>query len=168
MNNTQLSIKIYGEEVLRQKAEPVTEFGSPLEELFEEMLEVMRSKRGIGLAAPQVGISKQFFIVEIEKDKNQIALANPQIVYQSNDCESVEEGCLSVPGVYADVIRPHSIVMQGQNIQGETVQITASGLLARALQHEYDHLQGKLFIDYLDETQLNDVHSALKKLSKRK
>ena len=165
---TKLKLKIYGEQVLRQKAEPVTEFGEPLIELCKEMYEIMHEKRGIGLAAPQVGVSKRFFIVEIEKDKNQIVLANPTIIYQSNDCEIMEEGCLSLPGVWADVVRPHSIIMQGQDLQGQMIQITASGLLARALLHEYDHLEGKLFIDHLKEEQLKEFESALKKLSKRK
>lgn len=164
---TELSIKIYGDEILVKVSEPVEEFGQEFEKIIEEMEQVMYQKKGIGLAAPQVGISKRFFIVNIDgKDGTLIVLANPKIVFSSKDCELMEEGCLSVPGVYANVIRPHSIVIQGQNIKGEPIEITATGLLARAMMHELDHLDGKLFIDRLEDEELKKISSSLKKFKK--
>ncbi len=168
-SETKLEIKIIGEEVLQKKAENVTDFNSELKQIVKEMNEVMENNKGIGLAAPQVGISKKFFIIDIEKTGNSlIFLANPEIMYKSADLEIMEEGCLSVPGVYADVERPHSIIMRGQDLNGNTVEITASGLLARALMHENDHLNGVLFVDLIDETGLKKIKNQLKKLSKKR
>lgn len=166
---TELTIKIVGEEILRKKAEDVTEFGKPLRELADNMYKIMKKSKGIGLAAPQVGVSIKFFIVDIEQKKNsKIEIANPEIIYKSDDEEIMEEGCLSVPGVYADVVRPKSIVVRGYNVEGEQIEITASGLIARALLHENDHLLGTLFIDYLSENERERISPAIKKLKKTK
>lgn len=167
--NTKFEIKIIGEQVLKEKAGEVTEFNDELKEIVKQMNSVMNESNGIGLAAPQVGISKRFFIVDLEKtDNSLIFLANPEVKYKSSDREIMEEGCLSIPGVYADVERPHSIVVQGQNLDGQRVEITASGLLARALLHEKDHLDGVLFIERVDEKHLKKVKNQLKKLEKKR
>ncbi len=168
-SDTKLSLHIYGDEVLRQKAQDVTEFDDKLKKTVEEMIQVMYNNKGVGLAAPQVGISKRFFIVDIDRTENSlIFVANPEISYYSSDKEFFEEGCLSVPGIYAEVERPRSIIMTGQDINGNQIEITASGFLARALMHENDHLSGVLFVDLIPEENNKKVKNQLKKLTKKR
>lgn len=164
-----LELKIFGDEVLREKTENVTVFDDDFKDLIKKMYKVMIKNKGIGLAAPQVGISKRFFIVDIEQKKDSmIMVANPEVIYSSEDQEAMEEGCLSVPGIWANVTRAHSIVMKGKNINGEDIQITAEGLFARALLHEKDHLDGILFVDKIDDKDKAKISSDLEKLENRK
>ena len=163
-----LELKIIGDGILREKTENVTVFDDDFKELIKKMYKVMVKSKGIGLAAPQVGISKRFFIVDIEQKKDSmIMIANPEVVYTSEDQEEMEEGCLSVPGVWGKVTRPHSIVMKGKNINGEDIQITAEGLFARALLHEKDHLDGILFVDKLSDEEKAKISPDLEKLENR-
>ncbi len=131
--------------VLRQPASKVKAVDKIIRQIAEDMLETMHHAGGIGLAAPQVGISKQIIVADMGEQEN-IILINPQVV--KNEGEEVGvEGCLSVPGVYGEVSRSWRVEVQGENLQGETVHCEAEGLLARALQHEIDHLYGVLFTD---------------------
>ena len=144
-------IEILGSPVLRQPAEPVHEVDDALRDLVEDMFATMYHAAGIGLAAPQIGISRQIMVVDVpsedEEGPGRIALVNPTVVESSSQTERATEGCLSIPGMEEVVERPATVVVEGLDPSGETRRIEADGLLARALQHEIDHLEGVLFID---------------------
>ena len=139
-------IVLYGDPILEKKAEPVMEFDEGLALLCEEMFEAMKRDHGIGLAAPQVGVSKRIFVTDVEGDKKRVFI-NPEIVMTSPDLVEYEEGCLSFPGLYFVVKRPGSLRIQAFNEKGKPFTIEAESLLARVILHENDHLDGKLFID---------------------
>ena len=146
-----LQIKYIGEEVLRDKARDVDTFDDWLLELSEEMVALMHELDGIGLAAPQVGISKRLLVTDIspvEGDAGPMTFVNPKIIESEGEL-TMEEGCLSIPEVREDVTRPEEILLQFQTVAGETRTEKYSGWMARVLQHEIDHLDGVLFIDYL-------------------
>lgn len=144
-----LDIITYGNETLTKKAEPVTEFGPELAAFIEELYEAMKRGRGIGLAAPQVDRLTRVFVTGVDGDKLR-AFVNPEIVLTSPEEVDYEEGCLSLPGLYTMVKRPETIKIQAQNEKGRPFVLEASGLLARVLLHENDHLNGVLFIDRLN------------------
>ena len=144
-----LRICAYPEAVLRQKAQPVSSIDDELQRLIDDMIETMYAAPGIGLAAPQVGVSLQVFVVDITGGRDATALQtfiNPEIVSTEGRVRE-EEGCLSVPDVYGPTPRADRVVIRGQNRAGEDVEAEGDGLLARAFQHETDHLLGKLFFD---------------------
>jgi peptide deformylase len=146
-----LQMRYYGDPVLRKRAEPVTEITEAERQLAEQMLLTLEATgNGIGLAATQVGVLKRLIIVNIGEDDDEeyepLVLFNPEILSAEGEVV-VEEGCLSIPDVTADVKRPESIVVEGIDIQSEPVHIETDGLLARVLLHEIDHLNGVLFID---------------------
>ncbi len=114
------------------------------------MIESMHAERGIGLAGPQVAELKRLFVTHVEGDEPRVFI-NPQIIQTSNELVTMEEGCLSIPGVYADVSRPASVVVQAWNERGRPFTIEAGAMLARVIQHENDHLNGILFLDHIDE-----------------
>ncbi len=145
-------MRIYtlGEDVLRKACPPVEKVDEGLADFAHRMIETMYEDDGVGLAAPQVGEEMQLFVCHAQGDKPRIFF-NPQIIGTSQEQIPYEEGCLSVPGVYADVIRPASITVQALNERGRPFKLEAEGMLARVIQHEMDHLQGILFIDHLDE-----------------
>ena len=148
-----LHICTYPEEILRHPAEPVTEIDEEVVKLVEHMAETMYSAPGIGLAATQVGVAKQVLVADIAARKPEselIVLINPEIVAAEGEV-IFEEGCLSVPDYQAEVKRHEKITVRGLNLKGEEVEIEAEGLLAIVLQHEIDHLNGKLFIDRLSK-----------------
>ncbi len=161
-----LPVKIYGNEILRKKAEKITDFNEELEKLAKNMAETMYKAPGIGLAAPQVGVSKRLFVADIstqeKKDKLYI-LVNPEIIEFSEDKDKMEEGCLSIPNVYENVIRPIGIKIKAQNLKGEDFTLTVEGLLARCFQHELDHLNGILFVDRVSGFKKSILKSKLKK-----
>lgn len=148
-------------EILCAKARPATH-GEELGSLISQMLESMRKADGIGLAAPQAGVSKRLFIVELERGEP-IIFINPEIVSTSEELSAHEEGCLSLPGLYEKVKRPAHIAIQAYNEKWRPFTMEAEGLAAVCIQHEYDHLDGRLFIDRLDEASRN---KALKKYGK--
>jgi peptide deformylase len=140
-------IVLLGDPRLRLKGLPVESFGKPLHSLLDDMTETMRHAPGVGLAAPQVGEALQACVIEVENHLYE--LVNPRIVRTSGDDRDLE-GCLSLPGYYAYVTRREKVWVVAQNRVGKKIKVSGSGLLGRALQHELDHLDGKLFIDYLE------------------
>lgn len=153
---------------LKQKAARVEAVDASVTRLMDDMLETMYAAPGIGLAAPQVGISQRIIVVDIGKsdeDRQPIGMANPEIVWVSDDDNSYEEGCLSVPEHYAAVVRPRAIRVRYLDRQNEIREMEADGLLATVLQHELDHLDGILFIDHLSSLKRNMI---LRKLLKTK
>jgi len=140
-----LKIKKYPEKILRQNCHSIDKIGQRDRELFESMLFTMRHFCGIGLAAPQIGIDRSMIVADIGEEE--IKLANP-VVIETRGSYKATEGCLSVPGSEVEVERAYEFVVEGINEKNEPVKIKASGLLVRVLQHEIDHLQGKLVIDH--------------------
>lgn len=148
-----LDIHYLGDRVLRQPAKRIAKVDDKIRQTIKEMLQTMYSADGIGLAAPQVGIHKQLIVIDINLDKPEIpplVLINPKITKSGNDFCNAEEGCLSIPGVYLDVSRPETIEVSYKNEQGKPTKLNADGLLARAIQHEMDHLNGVMFVDRVD------------------
>lgn len=145
-----LKIELLGSQVLRRRAEEVEEIDESIRILVEDMFETMYAAEGIGLAGPQVGVSKRLIVVDLGAEEgSRFALINPVIVERAGERLKEEEGCLSIPGVSALVEREERVVVEGMDETGQPVRIEASGLLARCLQHEIDHLEGVLFIDHL-------------------
>ena len=142
-----LDIRVLGDPVLRKPTKPVTEFTDELRRLIADMFETMYAAEGIGLAAPQVGISERVAVVDVEGRK--YTLINPRIVSRDGASEKAEEGCLSIPDIYGDVERPAEVTIHALDENGNEYEASASELLGRCFQHEIDHLDGKLFIDYL-------------------
>jgi peptide deformylase len=142
-----LEIRKYPDSVLRKKAREIKEITDQEARLFEEMLFTMRHFAGIGLAASQIGISRNLIVADI--GEGAIKLANPMIL-KAEGLDKLEEGCLSIPGVSVNIERPHEIIVSGLNDDNQLIEIKAKGLLARVLQHEIDHLKGRLIIDYLN------------------
>ncbi len=145
------AILTYPDPFLSTKAAPVSRMDDDVRKLIDDMFETMYAASGVGLAAPQVGVGRRVIVVDVspvEKDVPPMALVNPEILSRRGMTEA-SEGCLSVPGVEGLVARPESVTVKGLNELGDPVKFEAGGLLARALQHEIDHLDGVLFIDRL-------------------
>lgn len=146
-----LELRVLGDPVLRQETKPVAAMSDELRRLIDDMFETMHMAKGIGLAAPQVGRSERIAVVEVrstEGGAGPIALVNPEIVTREGSIKG-EEGCLSIPDVYDDVERSGRVVVKALDRNGAAITIEGAELLARCLQHEIDHLHGKLFIDHL-------------------
>lgn len=158
-----LEIKEYGEPVLRGKALPVTEIALEILNLIKDMAETMYADSGLGLAAPQVGVSKRIIVIDGEED-GLIVLINPMIVKSEGELVE-EEGCLSIPGIYSQVKRSSKVTVKALNQNGDQIEMTKEGLAARALQHEIDHLDGILFIDRIGKM---ERQIALNKFKKKK
>ena len=161
-----LEIVKVGDEVLREKCAPVKEIDSSLKMLTDAMFDELLEADGVGLAAPQIGIPQRSFAVDIRDGKRYVFI-NPEIVETSMEKGPYEEGCLSIPGVYHDVIRPLRVKIQARDANGKLFNLDADGMLARVIQHEYDHLDGKLFIDHLSEEERNKMLKAYEKKQKR-
>jgi len=156
-----LKVRKSNDPILRQPAEEVTDFGHEFQFLVDNMIETMRKNNGVGLAAPQVGVSKQFFIVEFEGDKEVdmkpfplTVVCNPKIVKSSKEERKMVEGCLSFPGLEILIKRPEKIIIKGKDRHGKDIEIEADDLYARVLQHENDHLSCTLFIDKIEESKI--------------
>ena len=145
-----LDIRTFGDPVLKTRAAPVDSFDESLVRLTQDMLVTMRDNEGVGLAANQVGRLKRVFVAAIEDDE--YVIVNPVLSDWSETTESAQEGCLSIPGILVDVERPTGVTVSGQDLSGEPLQIEASDLLARVLQHEVDHLDGVLILDRTDRS----------------
>jgi peptide deformylase len=159
----------YGQPALETKAEPVTEFDTAeLHELIADMWETMYAAKGVGLAAPQIGTSKRISVIDIsvgEDEGQKIVIINPEITF-SEGKQSGEEGCLSLPGFREPVSRANKVTVQAQNEKGDTIQLNGEELLARAFQHEIDHLNGILFINHLSALKRDIIRRKIKKLQK--
>lgn len=161
-----MEIITYGNPILRQKADKVTEVTEEVRGIIARMEKQLAGENGIGLAAPQVGISKRIVVIDLtkaEQDKK-AALINPQIVWKSGTMTDYEEGCLSLPGVWGEVVRPSEIKVKAELPNGKSVLLSANGIFARVLQHEIDHLDGVLFIDHLSEREISKHAEKLEKL----
>ena len=134
--------------VLRQKAKRVSTIDSSIQRLIDDMVETMQQANGVGLAAPQVGISLRVVVVQMPGEEP-IAIINPKMVKRAGERE-VTEGCLSVPGYAGEIKRSISVTVKGQNRQGKAIRLKATGLMAQALEHELDHLNGILYVDHLE------------------
>ncbi len=145
-----LKIHTLGNQILREPTKRIAKVDDSIRALIKEMLQSMYSAKGIGLAAPQVGIHKQLLVMDLDLEDPAtppIVLINPEIINFSASLDTYEEGCLSIPGVYLDVIRPSSIKVHFRDEMGRPRKINADGLLSRCIQHEMDHLNGVLFVD---------------------
>ena len=140
-----------GDPVLRQTADEVVDFDDELQALVRDMFETMYHAEGIGLAAPQIGLSKRIIVVDLRaqegEEPRKVAVINPVVVWQSDETEKESEGCLSIPGLEELVNRPASVRVEGKDPEGKDLVVEADGLFARALQHEIDHVNGILFLD---------------------
>ncbi|WP_372598704.1 peptide deformylase [Amphritea sp.] len=154
---------------LRTIAEPVTEFNDELRQLVKDMFETMYDAPGIGLAATQINVHQRIITIDTSEEKNNpLVVINPQIEVLADETERMQEGCLSVPGFYEDVERPNKIRLTALNEFGEEYTLVADDLLAVCIQHEIDHLEGKLFVDYLSPLKRNRIRSKLDKLHRQK
>lgn len=157
-----LNILTLGNDVLRKKCATIAVFDKKLEDLAVAMIDSMHAHDGVGLAGPQVGVEKRLFVCHVPEDEPRIFI-NPDIIGTSEEILSYEEGCLSIPGVYSEVLRPKSITLQAWTLEGRPFKMEAEGLLARVIQHEMDHLKGILFIDHLSEKKRQRVVSMYEK-----
>ena len=160
-----MRILTLGNELLRQKAAPVTNIDGELAKTALAMIEALKDGKGVGLAGPQVGVLQRIFVVHIEGDEPRVFI-NPSILETSQEMVKYEEGCLSVPGIWIDVMRPKSVKVQAWNEKGRPFTMEADGILARVILHEYDHLEGVLFIDRLPEQKRNRVLAKLDRKAK--
>ena len=161
-------IVIEPDPILRQKSENLEKVDDDLRRLLDDMLETMYSAPGIGLAAVQIGILKRLIVIDISKEKekkNPLFLINPEIISKSKNTSIYEEGCLSLPGHFAEIERPAECQVKYIDYDGKKKEIKAKGLLSTCIQHEIDHLDGKLFIDYLSKLKKDMI---IKKLIKQK
>jgi peptide deformylase len=161
-----LEIRKYPEKILKEKAAPVESIDSHLQHLIDDMIETMHTVRGLGLAANQVGISKRLSVIDTsirEENRSLIVLINPVIIEKEGLIEA-EEGCLSIPGYMTTIKRAEKVYVRGLNREGKTIEIEGTGLLARALQHEIDHLDGLLFIDRMSPIKRQFFKRRYKKL----
>jgi len=157
-----MKVRRYGDPVLRRRAESIREVTAEIRELAANMIDAMYDEAGIGLAAPQVGASVRLIVVGDERGRNPRALVNPVITEQGGRV-TAEEGCLSIPGVFAEVTRAEWVHVEAMDLDGQPLTIRARGLLARAFQHELDHLDGVLFIDRLDAVTRDRIKRRIKK-----
>ena len=162
------SILKYGEPVLEQPSEPVTQFDTPeMRDLIADMWETMYAAKGVGLAAPQVGVRKRISVIDISvgEDEKKLVIINPEVIFRE-DKQTGEEGCLSIPGFREPVTRANKVKIRAQNERGETVELDGEELLARAFEHEIDHLNGILFLNHLSALKRDIIRRKIKKLQK--
>ena len=163
----QLPILHYPDPRLRIKAKPVTEVDARIRTLVADMLETMYAESGIGLAATQVNVHERVLVMDLSEERDQpLCLINPQILRAEGEI-SYEEGCLSVPDFFETVSRAEAIRVAALNEDGETIEMDAEGLLAVCIQHEMDHLQGKLFVDYLSALKRDRLKTRFRKKARR-
>jgi peptide deformylase len=153
--------------VLRQKSTPVAQVDDVVRRLVDDLFETMRAAKGVGLAANQIGVARRVAVVDIgEEDPPPLVLINPVIVERTEDDETAEEGCLSIPDIFGDVTRPLRVVVEALDQDGHRFRVEANGYKARAIQHEIDHLDGILFLDHLSAVKRGLLLSKWKKSRK--
>jgi len=158
----------FGDPVLEKKAAPVTEFDSGLRELLDDMFESMYAAHGVGLAAPQIGVSRRIAVIDVtfkENPEQKLVLINPEIVHTEGRIAQ-NEGCLSIPEFRENVVRPKKVTVRAQNAKGEFFEHTGEELLARAFCHETDHLNGKLYISHISALKRDLMKRKIRKLMK--
>ena len=161
-----LPILRYPDERLRTRAEPVTTFDPALRQLAADMAETMYEAPGIGLAATQVNVHRRLIVIDVSETKDRLQVfVNPEIVAEAGAAEG-EEGCLSVPGIYDTVTRAETVTVNFQDLDGNAHSLRADGLLAVCVQHEIDHLNGKVFVDYLSRLKQSRIRTKLEKKSR--
>jgi peptide deformylase len=159
----------YGDPILEKPGAPIKKFDAELEQLVEDMFASMYAAQGVGLAAPQIGLSLRLTVIDVTGGKNpeaKIVLANPEIIHAEGEVRE-EEGCLSIPGFRGYVIRPQFVTVKAQNAKGESYEIRGENLLARAFCHEIDHLNGILFLQHLSMLKRDLIKRKIKKLRKQ-
>jgi peptide deformylase len=164
-----LPIRLFPDPVLRIECEPVTSFDNELARLIEDMVETMYAAPGIGLAAPQVGDTRRIFLVDLsvgEVEGDLHVVINPQVAPVGDDGEADSEGCLSIPDFTEKVLRPAAVLLRAQKADGSHFELEADGLLARAIQHENDHINGVLFVDHLRGLRRERAKRHLRKLQR--
>ena len=160
-----MDIVTLGDEILREKAALVTDINEEIADLAAKMIEILDTGIGVGLAGPQVGVKKRIFVTKAPGDIARVFI-NPEIIFTSQEQGKYEEGCLSIPGIYADVLRPLAVTIQAWNLNGKPFRIDNDDFLARIIQHENDHLNGILFPDRLREKQRERVIKLYEKKSR--
>ncbi len=160
-----LDIVTLGDEILREKAALVTDINEEIADLAAKMIEILDTGIGVGLAGPQVGVKKRIFVTKAPGDIARVFI-NPEIIFTSQEQGKYEEGCLSIPGIYADVLRPLAVTIQAWNLNGKPFRIDNDDFLARIIQHENDHLNGILFPDRLRDKQRERVLKLYEKKSR--
>lgn len=159
-----LAILQYPDPRLHTVAKPVAAVDDRVRELVAAMLDVMYKANGVGLAATQVDVHERIIVMDISEERNRpVVLINPEIVHRSEESKEWEEGCLSVPGIYDKVVRPASVRVRALDANGEPFEMDADGLTAVCIQHEMDHLQGKVFVDYLSPLKRNRIKTKMLK-----
>ena len=161
-------IVLYGHPVLREKAEPIEEIDQSVKDLVSDLIDTLKDSNGLGLAAPQIGASKRVFIIDvsaIDISESIRVFINPEIVDKRGEA-LIEEGCLSFPGIYQEIVRAKEVTVKAIDLNGEEFTLDANGILARAILHEYDHLDGVLFIDYFSPLARALIKGKLRKLKK--
>jgi peptide deformylase len=182
MNTENLELKFIGDDELKTASSGIDMITDEIKSLSKNMTNIMYKKNGIGLAAPQIGINTRLVIIDIKDMEFEefntpgeallipqmpITLINPEITALNHGTSIMEEGCLSVPNIYADVERPNEVQLRARLLNGKVINVHCGGYLARVLQHEIDHLDGILFIDRLNEDDAKKINSKLKKLRKK-
>jgi peptide deformylase len=163
-----LDILRYPDARLNKVASPVASVDDRIRRLVQDMADTMYAAPGIGLAATQVDAHERVIVIDTSEDKNDLlVLINPEIVASGGEKKTYEEGCLSVPGIYDDIERPGRITVRALNARGETFELEAEGLLAVCIQHEMDHLQGKVFVQYLSRLKQSRIKSKMAKLDRQ-
>lgn len=163
---TEYTIRLYGDPVLRQRAPEVAEIDGKLKTLSDDMVQTMYDAPGVGLAAPQVGIQKRMFVYDLHDDLGPRTIVNP-VISESRGEWTYEEGCLSIPGLAWDIVRPKEIHLTGRDLDGNEISIEADEYEARVYQHEVDHLDGILLVERLEEDQRKEAMRILRSLTLR-
>ncbi len=162
-----MKIITIGHKTLAKKALPVVKIDKTLKNQVDSMFALLENQKGVGLAAPQVNISSRFFIVDIKEQELQMVCINPEILSMQNSFETLDEGCLSIPGVYAPVSRSKKVTLKYLDLDGKEQITKATGLLARIFQHEYDHLNGRLFIELVTPEDFKKIENEVDQIREK-
>lgn len=161
---SQLNILEYPDPRLHRVAAPVAVFDARLRQFVADLAETMYAAPGVGLAATQVDVHQQVIVVDVSEEKDALRVfVNPRVLWASDETELCEEGCLSVPGVYDEVRRPARVRIGAQDVDGKPFELDCEGMLAVCVQHEMDHLKGKVFVEYLSPLKQNRIRTKMKK-----
>ena len=162
-----LEVLHFPDKRLRKIAKPVGKVNQEIKDIIEQMFFTMYEEKGIGLAATQVNIQKRLIVIDVSENRDKkLFLINPEIISLSDDLDTMEEGCLSVPGFYESVSRPKTVKVSSLDFNSQLIEFEANGLLATCIQHEIDHLNGKLFVDHISALKRNRIEKKITKLKK--